>query len=274
MRIGIPAINRSDLLLNCVRSIDHPVERLLVVATKWGDKLEPSVEQALDEILSDHPDCIENVEVQELSGNLGCAGSFNYLIQQLGPSIIACNDTRFGADALGRCLSFIRERPQNPIHCLFSMCIFNVSPLFINEIGSFDENLWPWGWDDIDVGYRIRKKGLEKAIFTKEMGTLFHDHPTQSIYSAPDNLRKWMQQISARNTEYGMKKWGIKEEHFFMLNKGNKWAIDPNVISDAGNSWTLDLETRERRIALLKEQVGIETALTYCMSEGREGCLR
>ena len=51
-----------------------------------------------------------------------------------------------------------------------------------------------------------------------------------------------------------------------MLNKGNKWAIDPAILPDAGNEWTLDVETRRERMALLKEATGIETPLLFSRS--------
>ena len=114
------------------------------------------------------------------------------------------------------------------------------------------------------MGYRVKKRGLEKAIFTREIGKIFHDHPTQSIYASNEPLRKWMLRMSAQNTAYGVAKWGIREEQHFMLHKDNRWAIDTTTLRDAGNDWMLDLEVRRQRIALLKEQTGVETPLLCC----------
>ena len=150
------------------------------------------------------------------------------------------------------------------MHFLYAMCVFSVTQVFMEEMGWFDENFWPWGWDDIDVGYRMKKQGLKTAVFTKEMGTIFHDHPTQSIFSSPEPLRKWMQRLHARNVDHGMRKWGIREEHLCMLSKDNKWAIDTSVMKDAGNTWTLDLEVRRQRIESLRAEVGIEAPLRFC----------
>jgi len=264
MNIGIPVINRGDLLEACVASIDEPTERVVIIANRWDGQYEPSVERALSRLAESPPACIGSLEIVETGGNLGAAGSYNQALTVLGPCIIAANDTRFGPGTLGKCRRFMAERPDHAIHFLHAGCIFSITQVFLDEVGWFDENFWPWGWDDIDVGYRLKKKDLKRAVFTKEMGTTFHDHPTQSIFSSPAPLQKWMQRISGKNKDYGMEKWAIREEHFFMLNKGNRWAIDPAVIKDAGNPWTLDLEVRRQRIASLQAEVGIETPLRFC----------
>jgi len=110
----------------------------------------------------------------------------------------------------------------------------------------------------------MKKMGLPTSVFTKAMGTIFHDHPTQSIFSSPEPLRKWMQRTSGKNRDYGMHKWAIREEHLGMLNKDNKWAIDPAVIRDAGNEWSLDLELRRQRIESLRDEVSIDAPLCFC----------
>ena len=266
MRIGIPAINRGDLLEECVRSIDFPVERLLIVANRWGDDLEPTVALALERIEAEPPGCVDSLEIQRMPGNLGAAGSYNQILSALGPSVIAANDTRFAPGTLQRCAEFVDVRGDHALHFLHAMCVFSITQVFLDRVGWFDENFWPWGWDDIDVGYRIKKRGLKTAIFPGEQGAILHDHPTQSMAAAPEPLRKWMQRMAGKNMEYGMRKWSIREEHFFMLNKGNKWAIDPAILPDAGNEWTLDVETRRERMALLKEATGIETPLLFSRS--------
>ncbi len=225
------------------------------------------MEAALESLANSHPACIGSFEIVETGGNLGPAGSYNMGMTLLGPCIIAANDTRFSPGVLKRCGEFIAGRPEHALHFLYAMCVFSVTRVFLDEVGWFDENFWPWGWDDIDVGFRMKKRGLETAIFTKDMGTIFHDHPTQSIFASAEPLRKWMQRTAGKNTAHGMRKWGIREEHQFMLNKGNRWAIDPAVLMDAGNAWTLDLATREERMRLLKAEVGIETPLRFCRKD-------
>ena len=269
LKIGIPVINRGDLLEACVASMDAPVERVVIIANRWGAHYEASVEAALNRLAESHPPCIGSLEIIETGGNLGVAGSYNFAMQTLGPCVIASNDTRFAPGTLARCGEFMAARGDHAMHFLFSMGVFSAPQIFSDEVGWFDENFWPWGWDDIDVKYRMRKRGLKTASLPREMGTIFHDHPTQSIFGSPEPLRKWMQRMSGRNMEYGMKKWGIREEHCFMLNKADRWAIDPAVLTDAGNGWTLDEETRRQRIALLKEETGIETPLIFCRSTGR-----
>lgn len=267
MNIGIPVINRGDLLEACVNSIDEPTDRVVIIANRWDGHYEPSVERALNNLVKSHPKCIASLEIVETGGNLGAAGSYNQVLTILGPCVIAANDTRFAPGTLLKCGRFVSERPDHAIHFLYAMCVFSVTQVFLDQVGWFEENFWPWGWDDIDVGYRMKKKGLPTAVFTKDMGTIFHDHPTQSIFSSPEPLRKWMQRTSGKNRDHGMQKWGIRDEHLFMLNKANRWAIDPGVLADAGNAWSLDLEVRRQRIESLRAEVGIETPLRFCRDD-------
>lgn len=208
------------------------------------------------------------MEIHWPTGNLGVAGSYNYLLKALGPTVIATNDTRFEAGTLKECDRFIAERPDYPIHCLHAMCVFNIISIFMDQIGWFDENLWPWGWDDIDVRYRMRKICLKPAIFPRTWGTIFHEHPTQSVRASPPRLKRSMRSLARMNRIYGMEKWGIKRKHFFMRNPKNRWAIDPLLLLDAGNGWNLNMEMRSRRLTLLREEAGINSQLAYCMPKG------
>ncbi|MDR3402003.1 MAG: hypothetical protein P4L99_05845 [Chthoniobacter sp.] len=263
MKIGIPAINSGALLLKCVRSIDYPIERLLIVANRWGDEMEKSLACAIDTLRTELLPNILALEIHEVPGNLGASGSMNYIISHLGPCIVVCNDASFAPGTLAKCLAFIEERADCGLHYLLYMSAFHVSQRFINEIGYLDENFWPWGWDDIDLSYRLRKYQFPTAVFPRTDGQIIHDHPTQSVRSSAPRLQRWMRRMARMNAALGIKKWGIRQEQLFMLNKKNKWAIDPNALSDAGNRWVLDEAARKARIALLLEKTGIATQFVY-----------
>ena len=250
-----------------MRSIDCRVEKVLIVANRWGERLDASVEEALRSIRENPPAWIGEVEIYETPGNLGAAGSYNYLLRELGPCIIAANDARFLPGVLAQCLDFIRENGDAVLHYLFAMCVFHVPQRFLDEVGYFDENFWPWGWDDIDVGYRIKKRGLKTANFPGRERGIIHDHPTQSIFASATPLRNWMVQMSNRNSDYGMRKWGIRKEQLSLLDKGNPWSIDLATIGDAGNDWVLNLGTRSERIKSLMSDVGIATEPAFCFAE-------
>jgi hypothetical protein len=222
------------------------------------------VQDAIDTITSEEHPFIREIEIHYSPGNLGVAGSFNYILTKLGPCIIACNDTHFCPGVLKTCLEFIARNHSSAYHYLNASTVFHVPQLFLDRIGYFDENLWPWGWDDIDVSFRMKKLRLPVAIFPKEMGTIVHDHPTQSMRAATESLRRWMLKMAARNRRYGMKKWSIRNEHLGMLDPKDDWAIDPAVLGNPVRGWILDQRVREERIQMLKNEVGIETPLIFC----------
>jgi hypothetical protein len=264
IRIGIPAINRGDLMEKCVNSIDYPVEKLLIVANRWGDTLDESVAAAIDRLSSHRPHWVESIEIREISGNLGDSGSFNYIISELGPCIVASNDTEFTPGTLRGVDQFIKDNPDCVLHYLFAMCAFGVTQAFIERVGYFDENCWPWGWCDIDISYRLQKYNHKTRILPNTVGRIVHDHPTQSIKSAPDKLRKWMLKMASANDDYGIKKWGLRQEDLFAKNKSNKWAMDPAILPDIGQAWALDIQTRRDRIESLTADTGIEAPLVFC----------
>ena len=264
MNIGIPVINRGDLLEACVASIDEKTERVVIVANRWEGHYEASVERALNRLAESHPACIGSLEIIETQGNLGDGGSFNRVMSVLGPCIVASNDVVFSPGALGQAVRFIQGNQDCVLLHLHAMCAFSVTGAFFAEVGYFDENFWPWGWCDIDLAYRIQKRGLETRTFAAKGGGIIHDHPTQSIQSAPMDLKKWMQQMAAQNSAYGMRKWALSEDMLFRKNPGNKWAMETADLPDAGNAWRLDDAVRGGRITGLKTATGIETPMVFC----------
>ena len=254
MNIGIPVINRGDLLEACVNSIDVPTERVVIVANRWGADYEPSVAGALNRLAESHPACVGSLEIVETGGNLGDGGSFNRVMTELGPCIVASNDAVFLPGALGQANRFIHENADCALLHLYAMCVFAVTRAFFEEAGYFDENFWPWGWCDIDLGYRMQKRECKTRTFAAEGGGIVHDHPTQSIKSAQNDLRKWMQQMAGRNAEYGMRKWGLTEEPCTIKTYNEKeWANKPDVVSVPVNiSVTLLHALHRRWVALLE----------------------
>ena len=43
----------------------------------------------------------------------------------------------------------------------------------------------------------------------------------------------------------------------FQKNAGNRWAMETSDLRDAGNAWSLDVDVRKNRIAMLKAATGI-----------------
>lgn len=276
MRIGIPVINRGDLLEALFHSIDHPVEEIIIVVNRWG-AVESSVAQALSRIVKTKSR-FGRLSIHEMNGNLGASGSYNYILKEAGPALIASSDVAFTKGSIEAALRFIRSEPLAPMHFLHARCAFHVSAMFLVNIGYFDENFWPWGWDDIDISYRsqkiLRTTGMN---LPKTCPQIRHDHPSQSLrgWTADDRkIGDWMRRASAHNRAYGCRKWGITRGDHFMLNARNRWSIDPDVLfaipfegrrgAKTANDWTLDLPERMRRISDLEARTGIVTKPCYC----------
>jgi glycosyltransferase involved in cell wall biosynthesis len=73
--LGIPILNRADLLLRCIRSIDYPVDKLVIV----NNGKDPGVLAILDQLQTEgYPD----LEVYTPGFNMGVAASWNYVMRK------------------------------------------------------------------------------------------------------------------------------------------------------------------------------------------------
>ena len=55
----------------------------------------------------------------------------------------------------------------------FNTANVSVKKKFLQEVGGFDENLLPYGWQDVELGYRLKKMGLKKKKNRKALGYHF-----------------------------------------------------------------------------------------------------
>jgi hypothetical protein len=264
LNIGIPAINRGDLLENCVRTIDRPVDRLLIVANKWNDQRDPSVDAALDSICSDPPVGIGHLEIHEIPGNLGVAGSFNHIMDHLGSCVIASSDAHFQPGAIEEGMRFIAKNPDAAICHLLAMVVFAVNDLFRTSVGHFDENLWPYGWDDLDIFLRLKNLGLRRANWAGH-NLVMHEEPSQSIYSAAAPLKGWMHKMHEKNRDYGHRKWNVLDsmEVRAILGGDAEW-VAPRQLPQSATDWELDRPERCSRMQSLAADTGIFAPLVFC----------
>jgi GT2 family glycosyltransferase len=153
----VPVLNRYDLLQRMLNSVDVPVEHLLVIDNGLGSELT-------------FADKFKRVTVLDLPANQGVAGSWNLGIKSFPYAhrwFIASNDVVFEPGSL-EMLSQARRDEITLTGDAPHWQAFALGDEAVNDIGLFDESLFPAYFEDNDymrraefVGVNIRRLDLK-----------------------------------------------------------------------------------------------------------------
>jgi GT2 family glycosyltransferase len=212
--LAIPALNRPDLLRQCLASIDEPVGRLLVIDNSPDGSMDPG-----------------GVEVIRVGANLGVAASWNLALKanpQAPWWAIASVDVEFGAGDLGR-LAMFMERPEPTVGCLLRFGAFGLNRAALDSVGFFDESFHPIYCEDCDYEYRCKLAGV--PIVDVGSGTVHLESGSVSLHAGhtADNARSF-----PANHDYYRAKWGgpVRGGEVFTtpFDRGGSirdWTLDP-----------------------------------------------
>jgi GT2 family glycosyltransferase len=218
--LGIPVLNRGDLLLRCIRSIDYPVEKLVIVNNGDDSGVCTVIEQLKRE--NDF-----NLLVYKPQHNIGVAASWNWICKHNRPQpdstglnidhywLLVGSDIQFTAGDLRRIDEFVRAHreyvqcPANWGHSLFA-----IRQSCYDGAGYFDENFFPAYSEDQDHCYRIKLAGLKWAD-VPDVHSVHGEPPlwgSSTVWSDPV-LNKQSAVTQANNAEYYRRKWGGEPGH-------------------------------------------------------------
>jgi len=162
--LGIPILNRVDLLFDLLESLDHPVQTLAIVdnsqARQGTRTSEVSTQlEALRQL--GHP-LIDEIHIARPFRNLGVAASWNLILSSFPEatiSLLANNDIRFAPGVIGSALRLIDSScpqflPLLPEPNGFSA--FLLTALCWDRVGLFDTGFHPAYCEDLDYRDRLR----------------------------------------------------------------------------------------------------------------------
>jgi len=162
--LGIPILNRVDLLLDLLESLDHPVQTLAIVDNSLVSKgtriSEVSTQlEALRQL--GHP-LIDEIHIARPFRNLGVAASWNLILSSFPEATIALlanNDICFAPGVIGSALRLIDSSvpqflPLLPEPNGFSA--FLLTALCWDRVGLFDTGFHPAYCEDLDYRDRLR----------------------------------------------------------------------------------------------------------------------
>jgi hypothetical protein len=238
-KVLIPVTAQVETFRNCITKV--PDKTKLIVLNNF---VNPEIEQTCKELEA------QGAEVHRFPWNLGVAPSFNFGMKKLddytdnldyiiilSPSCLFDNSVEDFAkriekeEAIAPGYYYTAQAP--PFFTDMHAIAFTKRMYY--EFGLWDENLWPYGYDDMDTQYRLGLMG-QKTI-------AFHDVPRHSqnlgggVGSDP-RLTKHFQDNQARQADYYRRKWGGDHTQETFKTPFN----DPHL---AIKDWTLELDKLE-----------------------------
>ena len=243
--IGIPVLNRVDLLKKCLASIDYPAQ-IIVINNNTVDKA------ANDELYA----LRDNKDIYVHSGryNLGVAASWNKIIQMAmgwgyDKVYVGANDCVL---LPGTLKAFETLDMGDKDDVMWHICYFSFWCMHMRSIprvGWFDENFYPAYREDQDYVYRCRLAGVNRYYVPKcsRKGFPNVDLPeaggvhsgSQTISSDPRYKKKNKETHHKWNTSHYKLKWGGlpgKERYKTPYNGKYGPQTDLRFWPDPGNS--------------------------------------
>jgi GT2 family glycosyltransferase len=205
----VPVLNRYDLLQRMLDSVDVPVEHLLVIDNGTGADLGFS-------------DNFKRVTVLQIPANLGVAGSWNLGIKSFPYAerwFIASNDVIFQPGALAKLSEARRDEitlVSEPPHWQ----VFALGDEAVNDIGLFDESLFPAYFEDNDymrraefVGVNIRRLDINVKHDNSSTIKAGYEHKNAKTFFAN---QKYYEAKTANN-DYTQGVWSLE------IRRANGW---------------------------------------------------
>jgi GT2 family glycosyltransferase len=146
----IPVLNRYDLLEQTLRSIDFPIENILIINNGTNKSFATGV---------------RNVQILDMPSNQGIAGSWNLGIKCYPHApywVFGSADTHFMPGSLEKmCES---SGPDYLIKSNAHYSFFSIGENIIKNVGLFDEYIYPSYFEDNDFNDRVVNAGYGDNI--------------------------------------------------------------------------------------------------------------
>jgi len=201
--IGIPFLNRVDLLEECVSRFDADCEVFVI----------NNGEESVDNLVKfcSKNKFIKKFEICQERHNLGVSASWNKILRKgfrkkYTDVFIGSNDTFLSPTSLDKAKEILSSNKKALKINLCGNNFFIIRKELIEEIGWFDENFYPAYNEDQDFEYRMRLAGLGKQILF-DIGVKAVHRGSQTIFSNMHYFRQ-NKHTHQLNIQYYIEKWG------------------------------------------------------------------
>ncbi len=198
--IGIPVLNRFDLLRQCIEAVDYTAE--VVVINNNG--VDATFRSAVDSLSATN-----GFQVLHQKRNLGVSRSWNLLIREGFTRgyewvFIGSNDTTLHPGSLKAAVDFPKDERFAVWH-LHAFNFFLLCRRTIEMVGWFDENFYPAYKEDQDYAYRCRLAGLDRVAGITSCGA---DHVGSATIRSDPEISALVGHTGQLNAQYYLAKWG------------------------------------------------------------------
>ena len=186
--LGVPYITRSDLFIETIVSINHPVDKIVVVDNS-ADGTCPQVDEA---------------QYIKAHRNMGVSWAWNTIIKQSYEAkwwAISNSDLKYGPNDLKNL-----DEAMNDGHDLVfveSMALFGISAKCVQTVGWFDEMFVPAYCEDNDYRWRAHLLGIDVHFIAPE-----YEHFGSATIKSDLEFRAANSHSYPQNVKYYQRKWG------------------------------------------------------------------
>jgi GT2 family glycosyltransferase len=202
--LGIPTINRSDLLLEALETYDKT----------WIDRHIYIVDNGDQDIPSKNP----WVKIHRPAANMGVSASWNWIMKKAfsdGYTHVALlNDDIVWKKEISEIEKFIHLNPAGLYNFGGTWCCFILSYQTFLTVGGFDEDFFPAYFEDNDYCYRCRLASIPRKIDNFFSPEIYRNSMTIEKNPA-------LNQNFSKNEKFFCDKWGGlpgEEKYLFPFN--------------------------------------------------------
>ena len=266
MKIGIPVLNRGDLLLKLVDSVDVEAEILLVVNSIGP--VDPSIEDAVGGLENRERPGVR-VQVERIAGNLGVSGSWNLIMERFGGDCVISNsDIEFAPGVLQQAMARIALRKEIVMHHLWAAACFYVTAECPAKLGWFDENFYPAYHEDQEMSLRSVAMNVRRTCVPGIGKEGIVHAGSQARKSASEAVQTYLRKAKGLCGDYLRRRWGALPPPGIGTPE-KKDPFDDPTIHPA--DWTLDLDARRKVAAICEEVTGFACPIIYHRTQGGLG---
>jgi GT2 family glycosyltransferase len=211
--LGFATLKRFDLADRLLASIDYPVEHLVIVDNSGTNTWNPT-----------QPETVKNLWMIRVPFGLGLVGAWNLIVKSTpyAPYWVLVNDDAwFEPGALD---TIAQEADPNALsfpHIIPDWSCIVLGQKVVEEVGLYDERLYPLYFDDNDYDRRIKNANLP----VKRINAIVHHDNSSTLksgYMAHNNRTYHANQdlfnSKIANNDYTEGNWSLK------IRRENSWG--------------------------------------------------
>jgi hypothetical protein len=229
--IAVPILVDGTKLITHFNTIDIPLKRYFILDNSMGK--DPTVQDAIDHIIKNKPDHINEIAVCKAYQNTGFSGAVNWIVRQNTDCkhwIITGFDWWVVSGQWQRVLNQVDLLPFGAMlgEGNDEMCGIVLNSMLLNRVGYFDENFFPGYFEDNDYRYRIKLTNTKITSIP-----LLAEHQTSSTLNSSDKFKQKNNVSFQENYNYYISKWGGPPNHEIYITPFNKnlpvdyWHYNP-----------------------------------------------